>query len=203
MNENLKSNNKYLPIFFSLVLIIGILLGILLSGTLQNKNLFSIKNQAYNKINDVINFVMQDYVDTISKDKLQEKAITGLLESLDPHSVYISSEEFSDVNDLLMGNFEGIGVQFRIQNDTIMVVNTVSGGPSEKIGIRAGDRIVKVDGKNVAGIGIKDTDVLKKLKGKKGSKVRVSIFRRDVKHLIDFTIITINCLIYSYYNSGP
>ncbi len=189
MNENTNSKKKYLPIVFSIVLIIGILLGILLSGTLQNKNLFSIKSQSYDKINDVINFALQDYVDTISKKKLQEKAINGMLESLDPHSVYISSEEFNDVNDPLMGNFEGIGVMFRIQKDTIMVINTVPGGPSEKIGIRAGDRIVKVDGENVASIGIKDTDVIKKLKGKKDSKVNVSIYRRGVRNLIDFDII--------------
>jgi len=189
MNENNPSNHKYLPIIFSIVLIIGILIGLLLSGTLQNKNLFSIHRQAYDKINDVINFALQDYVDSISKENLQEKAINGMLQSLDPHSAYISAEEFNDVNDPLMGNFEGIGVQFRILNDTIMVVNTVSGGPSEKIGIRAGDRIVKVDGKKVANIGIKDTDVLKNLKGKKGSIVKVGIFRRGVKQLIDFSII--------------
>ena len=189
MNENSTSKHKYLPIIFSIVLIVGILLGMLLAGTLKNRNLFSSKRQTYDKVNDVINFALQDYVDTISIEKLQEKAISGMLQSLDPHSAYISSEEFNEVNDPLMGNFEGIGVQFRIQSDTIMVVNTVSGGPSEKIGIRAGDRIVKVDGKKVAGIGIKDTDVLKKLKGKKGSTVKVSIFRRDVTHLIDFNIV--------------
>ncbi|MFZ4412563.1 MAG: S41 family peptidase [Bacteroidales bacterium] len=189
MNENSTSKHKYLPIIFSIVLIVGILLGMLLAGTLKNRNLFSSKRQTYDKVNDVINFALQDYVDTISIEKLQEKAISGMLQSLDPHSAYISSEEFNEVNDPLMGNFEGIGVQFRIQSDTIMVVNTVSGGPSEKIGIRAGDRIVKVDGKKVAAIGIKDTDVLKKLKGKKGSTVKVSIFRRDVAHLIDFNIV--------------
>ncbi|MEI6697233.1 MAG: S41 family peptidase [Bacteroidota bacterium] len=189
MNENSTPKHKYLPIIFSIVLIVGILLGMLLAGTLKNRNLFSSKRQTYDKVNDVINFALQDYVDTISIEKLQEKAISGMLQSLDPHSAYISSEEFNEVNDPLMGNFEGIGVQFRIQSDTIMVINTVSGGPSEKIGIRAGDRIVKVDGKNVAGIGIKDTDVLKKLKGKKGTTVKVSIFRRDVAHLIDFNIV--------------
>ncbi len=189
MTEKSTSNNKYLPIIFSFVLIIGIILGIFLSGTLQKKNLFSVKNQRYDKINDVINFALQDYVDTVSKDKLEEKAINGMLQGLDPHSAYIPLEEFNEVNDPLMGNFEGIGVQFRIQNDTIMVVNTVSGGPSEKIGVKAGDRIVKVDGKNVAGIGIKDTDVLKNLKGKKGSTVKISVFRREVKHLIDFSIV--------------
>ncbi|MFZ4400088.1 MAG: S41 family peptidase [Bacteroidales bacterium] len=189
MTEKSTSINKYLPIIFSIVLIIGILLGILLSGSIQHKNLFSIKNQGYDKINDVINFALQDYVDSVSKDKLQEKAINGMLQSLDPHSAYISSEEFNEVNDPLMGNFEGIGVQFKIQNDTIMVVNTVSGGPSEKAGIRAGDRIVKVDDKKVANTGIKDTDVIKKLKGKKGSTVKVGIFRRGIKNLIDFSII--------------
>ncbi len=189
MNEKSTSNNKYLPIIFSIVLIIGIILGIILSGTLQNKQMFSIKNQGYDKINDVINFVIQDYVDTISIEKLQNNAINGMLQSLDPHSAYIAAEEFNDVNDQLMGNFEGIGVQFQIIKDTIMVVNTVSGGPSEKNGIKAGDRIVKVDGKKVANIGIIDTDVRKKLKGKKGSTVKVSIFRRGVRNLIDFNII--------------
>jgi carboxyl-terminal processing protease len=189
MNDNSTSRNKYLPIVFSLILIAGVLLGLLLSGTLQSRKLMNFKQKGYNKINDVINLVSQNYVDTLTEDKLQEKAITGLLENLDPHSVYIPNEVVEETNEPLMGNFEGIGVQFRIQNDSIMVVNTVSGGPSEKVGLRAGDRIVKVDGKNVANIGIKDTDVLKKLKGKKGSIVKVSIFRRGISHLLEFSII--------------
>ncbi len=183
-NEN-RLNGKYLPIIFSIVLIFGILIGIFLSGKTNIKGKF----QSYDKINDVINFALQDYVDTISKERLEEKAINGMLESLDPHSVYIPAEDFKEANDPLMGNFEGIGVQFRILNDTIMVVNTISGGPSEKAGLMAGDRIINVDKKKVAGIGIKDADVLKKLKGKKGSKVNVSIFRRGVNHLLSFDII--------------
>ncbi|MCX6232310.1 MAG: S41 family peptidase [Bacteroidetes bacterium] len=189
MNENINKRQKYLPILFSLILIAGIFLGILLSGTLQNNKILNFKNQDYNKVNDVISLVSRNYVDTLSDDKLQEKAITGLLENLDPHSVYIPNEVVEETNEPLMGNFEGIGVQFRIINDTIMVVNPVSGGPSEKMGIRAGDRIVKVDGKKVAGIGIKDTEVLKKLKGKKGSTVNVSIYRRGISHLLEFPIV--------------
>ncbi len=184
MNEN-SIKSKYLPIFLSIAIVIGILIGILISGN----NTFNLKSKTYDKINDVINFVLQDYVDTISRDKLQEKAITGMLESLDPHSVYIPAEDFNDANDPLMGNFEGIGVQFRIQNDTIMVVNTITGGPSEKAGLFAGDRIINIDGKNVAKIGIKDTDVIKKLKGKKGTKVKVAIYRRGVNHMLSFDIV--------------
>ena len=185
MTNKSNSLTKYLPIFLSIALIVGILIGIFLTG----KNNFTSKFKSYDKINDVINFAMQDYVDTISKERLEEKAITGMLESLDPHSVYIPAEDFHNANDPLMGNFEGIGVQFRIQNDTIMVINTIVGGPSEKVGLKAGDRIVNVDGKKVAGIGIKDTEVIKKLKGKKGSKVKVEIFRRGVSHLLNFDII--------------
>ena len=130
MSEN-SIKSKYLPIFLSIAIVIGIFIGIMISGNSK----FALKSKTYDKINDVINFVLQDYVDTISREKLQEKAITGMLESLDPHSVYIPAEDFNEANDPLMGNFEGIGVQFRIQNDTIMVVNTITGGPSEKAGL--------------------------------------------------------------------
>ncbi len=184
MNEN-SIKSKYLPLFLSIAIVIGVFIGILISGNKQ----FAFKTKTYDKINDVINFVMQDYVDTISRDKLQEKAISGMLESLDPHSVYIPAEDFNDANDPLMGNFEGIGVQFRIQNDSIMVINTISGGPSEKVGLFAGDRIINIDGKNVAKIGIKDTDVIKKLKGKKGSIVKVGIYRRGVNKMLSFDIV--------------
>ena len=128
------------------------------------------------------------YVDTMSRKVLEEKAITGMLEKLDPHSVYISAEEFHDANDPLLGSFEGIGVQFRLENDTVTVINPVAGGPSEKLGIHAGDRIVKVDGKNIAGIKISTNDVMRKLKGAKGTEVKVAIFRRGAGGLLDFTI---------------
>jgi carboxyl-terminal processing protease len=102
--------------------------------------------------------------------------------------VYISAEEFHEANDPLLGSFEGIGVQFRIESDSVTVITPVAGGPSEKLGIHAGDRIVKVDGKNIAGIRITNNDVMRKLKGPKGTRVKVSIFRRGVAGLLEFDI---------------
>lgn len=180
-----KKNNYYLPIWFAVVLTGGILLGLFLGNRIGNFNLLP---SGKDKLKEVLNYVHDNYVDTMSKKVLEEKAISGLLEKLDPHSVYISAEEFHDANDPLLGSFEGIGVQFRLENDTVTVINPVSGGPSEKLGIRAGDRIVKVDGKNIAGIKISTNDVMRKLKGPKGTEVKVAIFRRSVGGLLDFTI---------------
>lgn len=184
-------NNKklsiYLPLIFAVILVIGIILGMQLGQMGHSLSLVKQKNES--KLNDVINWVNTNYVDPESKDVLREKAITGMLQSLDPHSVYIPASEFHEATDPLVGSFEGIGVQFRIENDSITVITPVSGGPSEKVGIKAGDRIVTIDGKKVAGIKITNTDVLHKLKGKKGTTVKVGIYRRGVNGLTDFTII--------------
>ncbi len=180
-----KKFNPYLPIWFALVLVGGILLGVFLGGRTGTLRPFQSKSD---KLKEVVNYVQDNYVDTLSHKVIEEKAITGMLEKLDPHSVYISAEEFHEANDPLLGSFEGIGVQFRIENDTVTVVNPVSGGPSEKLGIRAGDRIVKVDGKNIAGIKISTNDVMRKLKGPKGTEVKVVIFRRGAVGLLEFTI---------------
>ncbi len=181
MEDRPNNVHRYLPIIFALVLAAGILIGL----KLPNKH----RNTKYDKIGDVINLVMQNYVDSVDTETLKAKAISGMLEGLDPHSVYIPAAEFNEANDPLLGKFEGIGVQFRLQKDTIMVITPVVGGPSEKVGVRAGDRIVTVDGVKVAGVKIKDTDVMKKLKGPKGTKVRVGIIRRGIAHPIEFTII--------------
>jgi carboxyl-terminal processing protease len=180
-----KKFNPYLPIWFALILVGGILLGLFLENRTGALRLFQSKGD---KLKEVINYVERNYVDTLSQKVIEEKAITGMLEKLDPHSTYISAEEFHEANDPLLGSFEGIGVQFRMENDTVTVINPVSGGPSEKLGIRAGDRIVKVDGKNIAGIKISTNDVMRKLKGPKGTEVAVTIFRRSVTGLLDFTI---------------
>ena len=139
-------------------------------------------------LNELIRFIDKNYVDSVDTKKLNDEAITGMLLSLDPHSVYIPASDFAEANDPLMGNFEGIGIQFRIERDTVMVINTIPGGPSEKVGLLAGDRIVKVDGKNIAGVKIVNEKVMKLLKGPKDTKVTVSIFRRGLKKLNDFTI---------------
>ncbi len=136
----------------------------------------------------MVNYIVQEYVDSIDKNHLAEEGIYGILDNLDPHSQYITAEEFNDVNDQLIGNFEGIGIQFRIEKDTITVIHPIAGGPSEKVGLMAGDRIVFVDDSLVAGVGVTDRDAMKKLKGKRGTEVKVGIFRRGLIGLLDFTI---------------
>lgn len=149
------------------------------------------------KINYALELIKYAYVDTVDGAKLTEEAIKAMVKELDPHSVYIPLSEMREMNEPLVGKFEGVGIQFNIHEDTIMVTQPIPGGPSEKLGIRAGDRIVKIDGVNVASAKITNNDVLKKLRGDKGTKVTVSIFRRDNPELIDYTITRDNIPIFS------
>ena len=179
----------YLPIAFSVVLIAGIWIGTnLTDGNGGSTNVLQIGNQSYNKVSDIIDFIIEDYVDTVNFSKLEDDAIESILKELDPHSMYISREEFNRVNDPLLGSFEGIGISFRIEKDSIVVISPIPGGPSEKVGLMAGDRIVKVDDSLIAGVGINNTGAMRLLKGKKGTKVKVTNYRRGVPKLIDFTI---------------
>jgi len=149
------------------------------------------------KLMRVLSYVSKYYVDSTNQEKLVDDAIVRLLQDLDPHSIYINKDEVNEMNEPLQGSFDGIGVQFNILNDTIFVVMPVTGGPSEKVGIFAGDRIVKIEDKNVAGIGIKNADVREKLLGEKGSKVNISIKRKGVAELLNFTITRDKIPIYS------
>lgn len=149
------------------------------------------------KFSTLLNYIDLMYVDSVNAEELTEKAIIHLLEELDPHSVYLSKEDVQAANEPLQGSFDGIGVQFNIFHDTIMVVEPIQGGPSEKLGIRSGDKIVKIDGVNVAGIGIKNSDVMKKLKGPKGTKVTVGIERGGVEEILYYNIIRDKIPIYS------
>jgi len=141
-----------------------------------------------NKIQSLLQLIDYAYVDTVDKKRVTDDAIRAILKDCDPHSAYIPAEDLKDVNEPLVGKFEGIGITFNVLNDTIMVTQTISGGPSEKVGIRAGDRIVKIEDSLVAGTKIKNSDVLKKLRGDKGTKVTVSIYRRGSNDLLEFTI---------------
>ena len=143
----------------------------------------------YDKLRDLIYYIDHYYVDTVNHTKLSEDAIRGILESLDPHSTYSNAEENKAQTEQLTGSFEGIGVQFNIMNDTIMVVAAVAGGPSEKAGIKAGDRIVLVNDEKVTDIGITNEKVFKLLRGKKGTMVKVGVLRPEIKGVIDFEII--------------
>ena len=129
------------------------------------------------------------YVDSVNINQITEKAIVNILSELDPHSVYMSKDEVAKMNEPLVGNFEGIGITFNIFNDTLLVTTTVAGGPSEKVGLRAGDRIVEVDSKNIAGIGLKNSDVFDMLRGNKGTQVNLKVLRKNEPGLLDFTII--------------
>ncbi|MCG8698101.1 MAG: PDZ domain-containing protein, partial [Bacteroidales bacterium] len=149
------------------------------------------------KFGRFIDYLDRYYVDTVNTDKIVEEAIIDILSELDPHSVYITEEDFAKMNEPLQGNFEGIGISFNILQDTLIVISPISGGPSEKIGILAGDRIINVDGKNIGGIGITNEDVYTMLRGKKGTKVTVGILRRNIKEILDFTITRDKIPIYS------
>ena len=185
-----KRHNAFLPIILSLVLLIGLWLGYFLSTRLQNNSSLSQNNRAStnDKINSLLDYIEYQYVDTINKKDLVEKTVTSMLQSLDPHSSYIAASEFETVNEPLEGNFDGIGVEFNIIKDTIRVITPIEGGPSEKLGIRAGDKIVKVEGNIVAGVKITNKEVFDKLRGKSGSIVNVSILRSGIQKPLIFNI---------------
>ena len=128
------------------------------------------------------------YVDETDENKLVESAIIGMLEELDPHSTYSNPEEVKKMNEPLQGNFDGIGIQFNMAEDTLFVIQPVSGGPSEKVGIRAGDRIVMVNDTLIAGVKMSTEDIMRRLKGPKGTKVNVKVVRRGVDEQLSFTI---------------
>ncbi len=154
-------------------------------------------NQDLQKLQLAYKLISTFYVDSVDNDKLVEDAIVGMLKNLDPHSEYLSQEEVKKLNEPLDGGFEGVGIQFNILNDTLLVVSPISGGPSEKVGILAGDRIIYIDGENVAGVGLTNSGVKDRLKGKKGTKVRLKILRKGVSKLIDFTVERDKIPIYS------
>lgn len=140
------------------------------------------------RIEEILTYIEKLYVDDVEDTKLMDAAITAMLEKLDPHSVYISKEEVDDANQRIEGSFVGIGIRFQILKDTLIVVETIAGGPSQKLGIRAGDKIVSIEGLNIAGIGLKNTQVREKLMGDLGTKVRVDIMRKGTKKAQNYVI---------------
>jgi carboxyl-terminal processing protease len=166
------------------VSIVALFLGLLLNFQLSAQTL----NEGTFKIGRTLGLIDAFYVDTVNLNKLAETAIIDMLKSLDPHSVYVPADEVKAMNEPLNGNFEGVGIQFNILNDSILVVSPVTGGPSEKAGIIAGDRIVTIAGEKVTGIKISTTGVRERLMGPKGTKVNLGVYRKGSKDLLDFTI---------------
>lgn len=174
--------NRY---WFPLVLAVVLGIGIWFSGYLAS---ISSDRQAGQKLQNVLQLIQEDYVDPISMDSLVEMAIPALLQNLDPHSSYIPASDLERAESDLEGTFSGIGVQFEVHSDTIMIVEIVTGGPSEESGLKAGDKIIKVDGKQIAGKKIPDKDILSMLRGETGSQVTLSVKRAGTNKLIDVTI---------------
>ncbi len=202
-------NNKIKQIWFLIIVALALIIGVIFGINFQSKRQLSFHPKQINnnnKIGVILSLIEGNYVDTVDSKKLVESAIPELLKHLDPHTIYIPAKDMQGVTEEMSGNFSGIGVQFSIQNDTIMVIDVVSGGPSQKLGIRAGDRIVTVNDTLVAGKKITNEDVLKKLRGKKESKVKVGIARRGFADLIPFEItrgeIPINSVDVSYMVSN-
>ena len=187
------------PVIIALVLIIGMFIGRnLFPANQNNAGTYSNHENIYtDKISAVLQLIKDNYVEKISLDSLTEIAIPKILENLDPHTSYLPPKENKEAHESLDGNFDGIGVQFNIQNDTVMIINTISGGPSEKVGILAGDRIVTVNDSLIAGVGITNEGVMKVLKGPAGTKVKVGIKRKGIKDLIQFEITRDKIPLYS------
>lgn len=183
---NNTKNQIRLPIILAIGLAAGVFLGATFSDSPKIQNDL---NQDIQKFKEVLTLIDKNYVDEVNTSDLVEDAIEHMLSKLDPHSYYISAKDKVAANEDLQGNFEGIGVEFNIFQDTIVVVTPLSGGPSEALGIQPGDKIVKIDGKDVAGVGFTNRDVQKNLKGPKGSMVKVAIKRGRSNKFIDFEII--------------
>ncbi|PRY10948.1 S41A family C-terminal processing peptidase-3 [Pontibacter ummariensis] len=176
-----------LPLFIAVALVVGVLIGATTFSPSTTNPQGTAKS--YLKFRDILSYIDRDYVDTVDIEELSDYAITKMLEKLDPHTAYIPADELAMAWSYLEGDFEGIGVEFNIFNDTIYVISPLSGGPSEAAGIQAGDKIIKVDGETVAGIGITNEGVFKRLRGPKGSEVNLTVLRDKTKAPMNFTIV--------------
>jgi carboxyl-terminal processing protease len=184
--ENSNTKNQ---IRLPLILCIGLAGGVLIGSSLNPKTGPREIGDEVQKFREVLSLVQNEYVDEAKTDELVEEAIEHLLTKLDPHSSYIPASDREAASEDLRGNFEGIGIEFNIFHDTLVVVTPLSGGPSEAVGLRSGDKIVKVDDKQIAGIGLSQNDVYKYLKGPKGSEVALEVVRNGNNEPLTFKIV--------------
>ena len=185
----MKNNNtRFIPFLLAICLIAGIAIGTFYANHFSGNKL-GIINTSSNKLNALLRIIDDQYVDTVNMGELVEEAMPQILSELDPHSSYIPAKDLEAVNADLKGSFSGIGIQFTIQNDTIHVNSVIQGGPSEKVGLMAGDRIVEVDDSAFVGKIVTNSEAMKRLKGEKGSKVKLGVYRPGEKELLHFTVI--------------
>jgi len=192
MGNTEKSNwlKILLPLLLSVVLSLGFFLGVKISADNSSSGqggAFSAPGGA--KINNILNFIVENYVDSLNPAILTETAIHSLLQDLDPHSAFIPARELSERIDPLLGSFEGIGIEFNILNDTVLIISPIADGPSERVGIMPGDRIIVVNDETIAGVGMTSSEVVRLLKGPKGTKVEIKVRRLGVSELLPFTIV--------------
>lgn len=189
MEYNNKKNAILLPVLLACAIVLGMFLNSFFQkGSSGESTIFQLPT-ASNKLDIVLDMVEEDYVDTVSSDRLVEEAIPALLKDLDPHTVYIPAKDLQRVNDDLKGNFGGIGVQFVRYQDTVAIVRVIPGGPSEIAGIKAGDRIVSVNDSLIAGKKLSDNNIISRLKGPKGTSVKVGIYRRSSNENLDMELL--------------
>ncbi|HEY6082195.1 MAG TPA: PDZ domain-containing protein, partial [Chitinophagaceae bacterium] len=183
---NNKKLNVFLPLLFSLALALGMLLGFKLRDEAGYKNTIFLHPFGNGAVQEILNLVDVKYVDSVNTRELRKDAIQGILDHLDPHSVYIPSSQLASVNEDLEGNFPGIGVEFNIFSDTVNVTSVVPSGPSEGAGLQTGDKIIRVNDSLVAGNHITADRIRKLLRGPEGTRVNITVFRNS--KLLPFTI---------------
>ena len=184
------SKTRYIPIIIAVSIVAGIFIGTFYANRFsENTPGLGGIQPGTNKLNGLLRIVNDQYVDTVNMAELVEEAMPQILNELDPHSSYIPAKDLQAVNDDLAGSFSGIGVQFTIQQDTIHISDVISGGPSEKVGLMPGDRIVEIDDSAFVGKIVTNNESMKRLKGPKGSEVKLGVFRQGEKELLHFTII--------------
>lgn len=195
MKYNNNPRNSILPVIIAVAVIAGVLIGIKMPGRISHPPV-SVKPRT-DKVSRIVNYVEANYVDTVDRNKLVESIIPVMLHELDPHSVYIPAQDLTAANEQLQGNFEGIGISFNMLTDTVLIISTIPGGPSEKVGVMAGDKIIYVGDSLIAGQGIGDENIMGMLKGPRGTEVTIKILRKGVKEFIPFTIVRDKIPIYS------
>uniref|UniRef100_UPI004048BDDA S41 family peptidase n=1 Tax=Roseivirga sp. TaxID=1964215 RepID=UPI004048BDDA len=185
MSETNNTKNQIrLPILLSIAVIIGIWIGATFAEPKTDKKYQS----SLQKFRQLIDYIENDYVDSVNTEELLEESIGQMLDKLDPHTIYIPPQDRELAESQLRASFDGIGVEFNLLRDTLYVVTPLSGGPSEKAGIISGDKIVKVDGKNIAGIGMSNREVFDLLRGPRGTEVKISVMRKGESDLLDFDL---------------
>lgn len=192
--------NKKTTLLLPLLIALSVAAGIVIGNVMKNNSQSGFSGLGYskpNKISTILDLIQHGYVDSVNTSEIVENTIPELLKNLDPHTTYIPARNMQEVEEEMKGNFSGIGVQFSIQEDTVRVIEVVSGGPSSQVGILAGDRIVTVNDSLIAGVNVKNNTVLNLLRGEKNTKVNVGIARSGYKDLLDFEITRGDIPIYS------